>query len=114
VQDIVDSGLLAPDRAESHPHASVIQRAVGVEEKLELEFTHARIEPGDLFLLCSDGLTRMVSDEELELELGRLPLEQACDVLIATVLERGAKDNVTIVLVMCLEGDASQQGNRHV
>ena len=101
VQGMVDAGLLAPDKAETHPHASVIQRAVGVEETLELEFTHARIQPGDLFLLCSDGLTRMVGDEELEREIGRMPLETICDALLALVLERGAKDNVTMIVVAC-------------
>ena len=105
VQDMMDAGLLSPEAAESHPHASVIQRAVGVDDTLELEFTHARIRPGDVFLLCSDGLTRMVGDEELERELGRLPLDAICDTLLALVLERGAKDNVTMILVACDAAD---------
>lgn len=105
VQDMIDAGQLAPEKAEAHPHASVINRAVGAEDGLELEFTHARIQPDDLFLICSDGLTRMVSDEELERELARLPLEQARDRLLAMVLERGAKDNVTLILIACLAAD---------
>ena len=99
VQDMVDSGLLAPELAESHPHASVIQRAVGVEPTLTLEFTHARVQPGDVYLLCSDGLTRMVGDEELEQQLGQRPLEAVCETLLQLVLQRGARDNVTMILV---------------
>lgn len=99
VQDMVDAGLLRPEDAESHPHASVIQRAVGVDDEVALDCVQARMEPGDVFLLCSDGLTRMVGDEELEEHLGREPIERACESLLALVLRRGAKDNVTIVLV---------------
>lgn len=99
VQDMVDAGLLAPGDAEAHPHASVIQRAVGIEDKLLLDGVHAAVEAGDVFLLCSDGLTRMVGDEELEDQLGRGPIEAISDALLALVLRRGAKDNVTTVLV---------------
>lgn len=101
VQEMVDSGLLPPEQADCHPRANVISRAVGVEDSLALECAHARVEPGDVFLLCSDGLTRSVTDEELERHLARAPIEAAIDSLLALVLERGAKDNVTIVLVAC-------------
>ncbi len=99
VQDMVDSGLLKSADAEAHPNASVIQRAVGVADELDLDGVHARTEPGDLFLLCSDGLTRMVTDEELEDQLGRGTIEEVSQALLALVMRRGAKDNVTIVLV---------------
>ncbi len=77
----------------------MIQRAVGVDADLELDWVHAPVEPGDLFLLCSDGLTRMVADAELEAELARGPIESVCQALLALTLSRGAKDNVTIILV---------------
>jgi serine/threonine protein phosphatase PrpC len=99
VQDMIDSGLLAPDQAERHPYASVIQRAVGVDDELQLDYVHARVAPGDIFLLCSDGLTRMVTDEEIESLLAAGPISEACDALLNQVLQRGAKDNVTIILV---------------
>ena len=101
VQEMVDAGLLLPENAEQHPHASVIQRAVGVDDAMELECVHARIVPGDVFLLCSDGLTRMVCDEELEQHLGDGAIDHTCKALLQLVLSRGAKDNVTIVLVEC-------------
>ncbi len=99
VQDMVDAGLLNPADAESHPNASVIQRAVGVAEQLDIDGVHAPVEPGDVFLLCSDGLTRMVNDEELEAQLGIGPIDTVSQALLALVLKRGAKDNVTILLV---------------
>lgn len=98
VQDMVDAGVLAAADAESHPHASVIQRAVGVDAEIELQWVHARVEDGDVFLLCSDGLTRMVRDDELQDALGH-SLEEACSALLALTLQRGARDNVTMVLV---------------
>ena len=60
---------------------------------------HAAAEAGDVFLLCSDGLTRMVNDEELEHQLGQAPIEAVSAALLDLVLRRGAKDNVTTVLV---------------
>ena len=98
VQDMVDAGVLAAADAESHPHASVIQRAVGVDPEVELQWVHARVETGDVFLLCSDGLTRMVPDDEITGTL-HAPIERACPALLARTLERGARDNVTVILV---------------
>ena len=100
VQDMVDAGVLQRHEAERHPHASVILRAVGVDETVVLAWVHAPVQPGDIFLLCSDGLTRMVADDELEAALASGPIEQVSRDLLAMVLERGAKDNVTIVLVL--------------
>ena len=104
VQEMVDAGLLLPENAERHPNASVIQRAVGVEDQLNLECVHARVLAGDTFLLCSDGLTRMVSDEELEAHLASGSINKVCKTLLGLVLSRGAKDNVTMVLVDCPDG----------
>lgn len=102
VQDLIDSGHLNPAQAEKHPYASVIQRAVGVDDTLELDFVQSRCQAGDLFLLCSDGLTRMVHDPEIEAVLADNEPEAAARILLDMVLARGAKDNVTIILVRCL------------
>lgn len=99
VQDMVDAGVLAAEDAERHPHASVIQRAVGVDPELELQWGHARVEPGDVFLICSDGLTRMVPDALLQQTLAQNPIDRACTALIDLTLQRGARDNVTVILV---------------
>ncbi len=106
IQEMIDAGVLSPDQAETHPYASVINRAVGVEETLQFELTHARIQPGDIFLLCSDGLTRMVSDRELESDIDGTLLDETCEALLARVLSRGARDNVTFILVSCFPNEA--------
>ncbi len=101
VQDLVDAGELAPEQAESHPQANVVTRAVGAVENLVLDKTHEQISVGDMFLLCSDGLTRHVSDQEIAAVLTDETVPGAAQVLIDLALERGARDNVTTVVVRC-------------
>ena len=98
VQDLVDAGLLAPEDAENHPNANIITRAVGVNEQLKVDISQGDALPGDLYLLASDGLTRLVSDEELAAVLTSRGIDGA-DLLIETSLARGAPDNVTLVIV---------------
>ncbi len=98
VQDLVSAGMLDPDEAENHPNANVITRAVGVAEELRVDIERGEASPGDLFLLASDGLTRLVDDQELAAELTSRPPEEAADRLIETVLARGAPDNVSIII----------------
>ena len=99
VQDLVDAGMLGIEEAASHPNANVITRAVGVIEDLKIDISAGSARPGDLFLLASDGLTRLVDDDELAAELTVKSATQAADSLIATVLARGAPDNVSLIIV---------------
>jgi serine/threonine-protein phosphatase Stp1 len=99
VQDLVDAGMLKSEEAESHENANIITRAVGVAEELQVDSSTGEAAPGDLFLLASDGLTRLVADGELLEELTSAPPEAAADKLIDMVLARGAADNVSIVIV---------------
>jgi serine/threonine-protein phosphatase Stp1 len=99
VQDLVDAGMLKSEEAEKHESANVITRAVGVAEDLQVDSSTGEAMPGDIFLLASDGLTRMVDDYEILEELTSAPLEQAADRLIELVLARGAPDNVSMVLI---------------
>lgn len=99
VQDLVDAGMLEPGEAEGHPQASVITRAVGVVEDLRVDVTSGDVKSGDLFLLASDGLTRVVTDIELVAVLASMTPTEAADKLIEIVLSRGAPDNVTIIIV---------------
>lgn len=98
VQDLVDAGMLKSEEAEKHESANVITRAVGVAEDLQVDSSTGEAMPGDIFLLASDGLTRMVDDYEILEELTSSHLEQAADKLIELVLARGAPDNVSMVL----------------
>jgi serine/threonine protein phosphatase PrpC len=99
VQDLVDAGMLDPREAEGHPNANVITRAVGVVEQLKVDVVSGDARPGDQFLLASDGLTRLVDDDELATELTSRPAEEAADRLVDMVLDRGAPDNVSLVIV---------------
>ncbi|MFE0752570.1 PP2C family protein-serine/threonine phosphatase [Inquilinus sp. NPDC058860] len=103
VQDLIDSGILAPEEALHHPEANVITRAVGAAGELELDMEGSTVLPGDVFLLCSDGLTRVVADAEIANLLDAMPPEQAANTLVDLALGRGAPDNVTVVALACSE-----------
>jgi serine/threonine protein phosphatase PrpC len=99
VQDLIDAGMLAPAEAEGHPNANVVTRAVGATEELNVDVSTGDTREGDLFILASDGLTRVVNDDLIYGELTSKPLNQAADQLVDMVLERGAPDNVSFVIV---------------
>jgi serine/threonine protein phosphatase Stp1 len=104
VQEMIDRGLLSPDQARHHPRGHVLARAIGVDERLELDVVVDAVQPGDLFLLCSDGLTGQVEDSELvEILAGGGGRRAIADQLVALTLDRGAPDNVTVVLVTAQE-----------
>jgi serine/threonine protein phosphatase PrpC len=98
VQDLVDAGMLNSADAEKHESANVITRAVGVSEDLEVDSSTGEAAPGDIFLLASDGITRVVEDSELLEELANGSLEAAADKLVELVLARGAPDNLSMVI----------------
>lgn len=101
VQELVDEGIIASDEAESHPMAHVITRAVGSDETLRLETSRIDISPGDRYLLCSDGLSRVASFGEIETRLGSGAPDAVVDQLLQAALDAGAPDNVTALVVAC-------------
>lgn len=99
VQELLDQGLLTPADAADHPMSHVLTRALGVETEVQVDIVQDEIEPGDRFLLCSDGLTGPVSDDELR-ELMAMPdITDSVDQMIARAHSRGAPDNVTAIVV---------------
>ena len=95
-------GLITPDQAERFPHRHVITRNLGMEKPLEVYFSPAiPLEPGDSLLLCSDGLSNLVTLEEIAATAGNQALspQEAVQQLASLALQRGAPDNVTAVLV---------------
>jgi serine/threonine protein phosphatase PrpC len=90
--------MLNPDEAETHENANLITRAVGVAENCEVDIVSGEVRLGDQFVLASDGLTRVVRDQELAEELQRGSPDEAADRLIDTVLARGAPDNVSLII----------------
>lgn len=99
VQDLVDQNIIRAEDAESHPMANVITRAVGIQEPLELESRLITVRPTDQFLLCSDGLSRLVSNQEIETMMANKNSEEVTQSLLHTALVRGAPDNVTLICV---------------
>lgn len=100
VEDLVARGQITPEQARQHPQKNLITRALGAESKLRADLFRQPMEPGDALLLCSDGLSNMVSDQELLYEvLHGGPAEDCCRRLLDIALSRGAPDNVTAVLL---------------
>jgi protein phosphatase len=105
VRELIDRGLLTPEEARHSPRRNVITRAVGVHSEIEVDVTYGRVETGDCYVLCSDGLTAHCSDEDiLEAVTGR-KAKEAAQLLIDRVHERGATDNVTVIIVQCRNPD---------
>jgi serine/threonine protein phosphatase PrpC len=101
VQDLVDQGLIAEDQAESHPMANIITRAVGISEPLEIDSAQFDVYPDDRYLLCSDGLSRQMTNTEIQELMNHGNNEEIVQSLLHTALVRGAPDNVTLISVRC-------------
>lgn len=101
VQDQVDRGALTPAQARTHPRAAILTHALGIElGELEIQILEPACEPGDLFLLCSDGLTAALTDEDIGEILTAPPgLEDAARALINAANAAGGPDNITVALV---------------
>lgn len=105
VADLVRSGRLTPEEADTHPQRSVITRALGTDLEVDVDTFTVEAEAGDLFLLCSDGLTTMVDDEEIaQMVANADSLEHATKALVKAANRAGGEDNVTVVLFR-LEGE---------
>jgi protein phosphatase len=107
VEEFVRQGKLTPEQAEKHPQRSVITRALGPEGTVEVDTFRIPAREGDVYLLCSDGLSGMVSDDDLAAILGEgRPLDQTAASLVEAANENGGRDNITAVLFR-LEDDGS-------
>lgn len=103
VQVLVERGILSPEEAETHPMSHVLAKAVGAEAELELDAIVDAISPGDMFLLCSDGLHGTIDSEEIRAIMAGGTAHDAAERLIDRCLEVGAGDNVTAVVAQALE-----------
>jgi len=107
VGELVRSGRLTEAEAAVHPHRSVITRALGTEAEVDVDTLTVDLRAGDLVLLCSDGLSAMVRDEEIVrlLEATRGDPHDAAEALVAAANRAGGEDNVTVVLFELVEGE---------
>jgi len=98
VASMVREGLLTRAEAEVHPRRNVLQRSLGVSETVEVDVSSPLdLQPGDTFILCSDGLHGLVKEPELR-DVAQLPIQQAAAEYIRRAIERGAPDNVTVIV----------------
>ncbi len=101
VEELVEYGAITKEQALTHPQRNVITRALGSESAVESDYFEFELQSGDVLLLCSDGLSNMIGDEEMcRCAAERPDPEQLCRALMHTALERGARDNVTVVAVV--------------
>ena len=98
VEDLVRAGVITPEQARTHPRRNIITRALGTEGENEPDILVTDIRRGDIFLLCTDGLTSMVEESAIAQTLRQRTLEGAADSLLQQALDAGGRDNVTLVL----------------
>ncbi len=104
VASMVREGLLTAQEAENHPRRNVLQRSIGVSEDVEIDIRGPlKIEIGDTFIICSDGLHGVVKAQEIR-DVARQSIEAAADEFIRRALERGAPDNVTVIVARAERG----------
>jgi PPM family protein phosphatase len=111
VGELVRNGKLSPEEAYAHPQRSVITRAVGTDPDVDVDAFNVDTEPGDVFLICSDGLTDMLASEEIleEVERNRGDLDQVAAALVRLANKRGGEDNITVVCFEIAEQGAEEQ-----
>jgi serine/threonine protein phosphatase PrpC len=105
VARLVDIGQITAEQARTHPQRNLLYRSIGTDPSVEVDTFSEQLEPGDILLLCSDGLVNHVRDEEI----ARSVLEQsdpnrACEQLVALANERGGRDNISVVIVRVERG----------
>ncbi|MCR5654588.1 MAG: Stp1/IreP family PP2C-type Ser/Thr phosphatase [Lachnospiraceae bacterium] len=108
VEEMVRLGGIAKEDARKHPDKNIITRAIGAREEVEPDFFTEELEPGDVILMCSDGLSNMVDDKEIErivCDPEREELVQKGDALIKTANQNGGRDNIAVVLVRPYEDE---------
>jgi PPM family protein phosphatase len=101
VNEQIENGAISPEQARSHPLRNVVTRALGGRSDLVVDIQSRRMAKGDMLLLCSDGLTTMVPDEDIAeiLKQSEGDVARAAQALVSTANERGGEDNITVVLL---------------
>jgi protein phosphatase len=100
LQEQIDAGLITPEQAAFSANKNLVTRAVGVEDTVLLETHQHDVQPGDVYLLCSDGLSDMLDDDTIaQILQAQAPLDAACKALIEAANDAGGKDNISVILV---------------
>ena len=99
MQEMLDSGKLLPEDAKNFPYKNVITRALGIEEHIEIDFSDVVLFEGEKLLLCSDGLTNYLSDEEILSIVNDSDTESVSEKLVEAANRNGGGDNITVVVI---------------
>ena len=99
VAELLRKGILTQEEAKKHPYRNVITRALGTASTVEVDTIELDRRKGDIYLLCSDGLTGMVEEVKILTCLQTMELEQAADELLKSALEAGGTDNISFILI---------------
>jgi len=105
LQEQIDSGMITREQARFSQNKNLVTRAVGIDAEVETELHTYAAEPGDIYLLCSDGLSDMVTDEDIQLTLSSLQanLPLAAEQLVQQANDNGGRDNISVILVRVLK-----------
>ncbi len=111
LQELVDKGFYTPEEAKQSLNKNLVTRAVGIELKVTPDVQEEVVLPGDLYLLCSDGLSDLVNDDEIHLTLGKYSanLAEAAKALVQLANDHGGKDNISVILVRVLKPFAARK-----
>ena len=112
IQELIDRGLYTPEEAVKNTPKNLVTRALGIEADVKVDIGEQPVLPGDIFLLCSDGLNDMVDDEEIHLTLSKYSanLVQAAEELIRLANAKGGKDNTSVILIRAKEDFSASGG----
>ena len=111
-EKMFDSGLISKEETKTSPHRNMLMKAIGIAENLEVEtYDPFNIQAGDVYLLCSDGLTEYIDEEELCSIINVYEPEEACNLLVKIANKRGGKDNITVQIVKVLDSKANESSD---
>ena len=100
LEEMVRMGGIGREEARNHPDKNIITRAIGARDTIEIDFFHEELKSGEIVLMCSDGLTNMLEDEEIEGILkGQGTMEERADRLVEAANQNGGKDNITVIVI---------------
>ena len=108
VQELVEKGSITAEEAAFHPRKNLITRALGVGPQVEIDFGEIVLSPGDILVLCTDGLSNYVTVDEMEEIIQNTAFYEMADALVDRALKAGGLDNVTVLLAKC---DATEENN---
>ncbi len=115
LQEQINFGLITPEEARFSENRNLVTRALGVDPEVELELHEYAVQPGDIYLICSDGLSEMVEDKDIHLTLSALNanLELAAQQLVRMANDHGGNDNISVILARPVRPYPAARGLRH-